>query len=230
MAHRHRGRPDLGRVRDQRLRHHREAPRAPPLRRDLVLHRHADHDRHAAHLQQPGDARRPAQELLDLRRGPGRLHAVVVRPQRGRLPPDHAVPRPDVLLPAEGGQPPGLLLSTVDHPLLDAGLHLHLGRPAPPALHRPARLGLDPRHAVLGDAVDAVLGRHAERSADPARRLAQGRRGPGAQVLRGGGDLLRHVHLRGPAAVGQGRSTCCRTTPTGPSPTSTPARSAGSAS
>ncbi len=40
--------------------------------------------------------------------------------------------------------------------------------------------------------------------ADPARRLAQGRLGHGAQVLRGGDHVLRHVDLRGPAAVGQG--------------------------
>ena len=38
----------------------------------------------------------------------GRAHAVVVRPQRGRVLPDHAVPRPHVLLPAEGGGAAGL--------------------------------------------------------------------------------------------------------------------------
>ncbi len=104
----------------------------------------------------------------------------------------------------KAAEPAGLLLPAVDHPLLVAGLPLHLGRPAPPALHRAARLGLDPGHALLADAVDAVLGRHAQRPADPARRLGQGRHGPGAQVLRRRHHLLRHVHLRGPAAVDQG--------------------------
>ena len=49
------------------------------------------------------------QELLDLRRRAGRAHAVVVRPQRRRVLPDHAVPRHHVLLPAEGGGAAGLL-------------------------------------------------------------------------------------------------------------------------
>jgi cbb3-type cytochrome oxidase subunit 1 len=48
------------------------------------------------------------QELLDLRRRAGRAGAVVVRPQRRRVLPHHAVPRADVLLPAQGGQPSGL--------------------------------------------------------------------------------------------------------------------------
>ena len=49
-------------------------------------------------------------------------------------------------------------LPALDHPLLVAGLHLHLGRAAPPALHRAARLGADARHALLADAVGAVAG------------------------------------------------------------------------
>jgi hypothetical protein len=44
--------------------------------------------------------------------------------------------------------------------------------PAPPALHRAARLGADARRGVLGDAVDALLGRHGERHHDPVGRLA----------------------------------------------------------
>ena len=51
----------------------------------------------------------PVQELLDLRRRAGRVHAVVVRPQRRRVLPDDAVPRPHVLLPAQGGGAAGLL-------------------------------------------------------------------------------------------------------------------------
>ena len=43
-------------------------------------------------------------------------------------------------------------------------LPLHLGRAAPPALHGAAGLGADPGHDVLGDAVDAQLGRHDQRA------------------------------------------------------------------
>ena len=44
---------------------------------------------------------------------------------------------------------PVFSLPALDPPLLVAGLHLHLGRPAPPALHRAARVGVDARHALL---------------------------------------------------------------------------------
>jgi cytochrome c oxidase cbb3-type subunit I/II len=47
-----------------------------------------------------------SKKLPGLRRCAGRVHAVVVRPQRGGVLPDHAVPRADVLLPAQGGQRP----------------------------------------------------------------------------------------------------------------------------
>ena len=114
----------------------------------------------------------------------GRVHAVVVRPQRGRVLPDHAVPRPHVLLPAEGGGAAGVQLPAVDPPLLVAGLHLHLGRAAPPALHGAAAVGVDARHDLQRDAVDAVVGRHDQRPAHAARRVEQGRRGSGPQVLR----------------------------------------------
>ncbi len=50
-----------------------------------------------------------------------------------------------------------------------------------------------------------VLGRHAQRPAHPARRLGQAAHRPRDQVLRRGRHLLRHVHLRGPAAVDQER-------------------------
>jgi hypothetical protein len=107
----------------------------------------------AAHRQQPA---MPVslfdQELLGLRRRAGRDGAVVVRPQRGRLLPDRRLPRHDVLLHPEAGRAAGLFLPAVDHPLLGADLPLHLGRPAPPALHRAARLGADARHGVLDHA------------------------------------------------------------------------------
>ena len=44
---------------------------------------------------------------------------------------------------------PVFSLPAVDPALLDAGLHVHLGRPAPPALHRAAGVGVDARHALL---------------------------------------------------------------------------------
>jgi hypothetical protein len=53
---------------------------------------------------------------------------VVVRPQRRRLLPHRRLPRHDVLLRAEAGQPPDLFLPAVDHPFLVADLPLHLGR------------------------------------------------------------------------------------------------------
>ena len=40
-------------------------------------------------------------------------------------------------------------LPAVDPALLVAGLHLHLGRPAPPALHGAAGVGVDARHGLL---------------------------------------------------------------------------------
>ena len=106
------------------------------------------------------------EELLALLRRAGCADPVVVRPQRGRLLPDRRLPRHDVLLRAQAGEPPGLFLPAVDHPLLGADLPLHLGRPAPPPLHRAARLGADARHGVLDHAVDAVLGRHDQRPDD----------------------------------------------------------------
>ena len=93
VAHRHRHRRGVGRFRGQLLRDDRQAPRAPHLRRDLVLHRDDHHGRHPPHLQQPGDSCWVVQELLALCRRTGRVHAVVVRPQRRRVLPDHAVPR-----------------------------------------------------------------------------------------------------------------------------------------
>ena len=41
----------------------------------------------------------------------------------------------------KAAEPPGLFLPALHHPLLVARLHLHLGRPPPPAQHRPAAAG-----------------------------------------------------------------------------------------
>jgi hypothetical protein len=93
----------------------------------LVLHRH---HRHAARRQQHGGAgvalRR--QELFGLLRRAGCADPMVVRPQRRRLLPHRRLPRHDVLLRPEAGQPPDLFLPAVDHPFLVADLPLHLGR------------------------------------------------------------------------------------------------------
>ena len=67
--------------------------------------------------------------------------AVVVRPQRRRFLPDRRVPRHDVLLHPEAGGSPGLFLPALRRALLGPDLHVHVGRPAPPALHDAARLG-----------------------------------------------------------------------------------------
>ncbi len=108
-------------------------------------------------------------------------------------------------------------------------LPLHLGRPAPPALHGAARLGADARHDVLDHAVDAVVGRHDQRPDDAVRRLGPAAHRSGRAAARRLGRLLRHVDLRRAADVASRRSTRCRTTPTGRSATCTRARWAGSA-
>ena len=137
----------------------RDATREAPLRRHLVLHRDHHHRRGAAHRQQPGAAGLQRLKSYSIyRRRAGRAGAVVVRPQRRRLLPDHAGPRHHVLLPAEGGGAAGLLVPAVHRPLLGAGLRLHLGRAPPPAQHRAARLGAVPGHGLLPDAVGAVAG------------------------------------------------------------------------
>jgi hypothetical protein len=77
------------------------------------------------------------------------------------------------------------------------------------------------RHALQPDALGALLGRHAQRPAHPARRLEQAAHRPGDQVLRRRGHLLRDVDLRRPAALDQGGQRSSPTTPTGPSATCT---------
>ena len=131
----------LGRVRDRLLRHDRHAQGAPHLRRQLVLRRVHHRRRAAAHRQRRGDPGRLDEELLGLRRRAGRDGPVVVRPQRGRLLPHRGLPRDDVLLHPEAGRAADLLVPALDRPLLGADLHLHVGGPAPPALHGAARTG-----------------------------------------------------------------------------------------
>src|SRR5690606_5526435 len=88
-----------------------------------------------------------------------------------------------------------------DHPLLGAGLPLHLGGTAPPALLRSPRLGADARDGVQRDAARAVLGRDAERAAHAARRMGPRAYGPDPEVHGRRGELLRDEHVRGPDDV-----------------------------
>ena len=194
LAHRR-----LGRLPRGLPRHDRQAQGAAHLRGELVLPQLHRHHRDAARHQQPGDAGVDLGLAVGhpVPRRAGRDGAVVVRPQRRRLLPDRRLPRDDVLLHPEAGRPPGLFLQALDHPLLVADLPLHLGRPAPPALHRPARLGADPRHGVLDRPLDAVLGRHDQRPDDAAGRLGQAPHRPDPADAGGLGRLLRHGDLRG---------------------------------
>ena len=165
----------LGRLPAGLPRHAGAAQGAAHLRRQLVLPGLHRHRRDAARRQQ---SRRPGQpvEPQELHRLFGRAgcdDAMVVRPQRGRLLPHRRLPRHHVLLHPQAGGAAGLFLPPVDRPLLDADLPLHLGRSAPPALHRAARLGADARHDLLDHAVDAVLGRHDQRPDDAVGRLGQ---------------------------------------------------------
>ncbi len=175
VAHRHRDHIGMGGVRNKHVRNHPQAPRTPPVRGHLVLYRHLGHRGHAPHREFHGDARDPLQELQLVRWGAGCVGAVVVWSQRGGLLPHHALPGLDVLLHAQGRQPSGVQLQALDHPLLGADLHLHLGRSAPPAIQRAARLGTEPRHRVQHHAHRTQLGRYAQWATHPARSL-----GPGA--------------------------------------------------
>ncbi len=205
MADRRRHRRRVGGVHHQPDGHDHQAPRAPHVRGHLVLHRHRADGGDAAHRELAGLPRLVPQELLDLRRRAGCTGSVVVRPQRRRLLPHHALPRADVLLPAQGRQPPRVFLPPLHHPFLGPDLPLHLGRPAPPALQRPARLGPIPRHGILHHADRALLGRHAQRVAHAARRVGQGPPGSRAEVPGRGRHRLRHGHPRRPPALHQER-------------------------
>ena len=59
-----------------------------------------------------------------------------------------------------------------------------------------ARVGVHARHAVLADAVDAVVGRHGQRLLHAARRLAQAARRPDPEVHGRRHHLLRHGDVR----------------------------------
>jgi cytochrome c oxidase cbb3-type subunit 1 len=56
---------------------------------------------------------------------------------------------------------------------LSAGSGVYLGRPAPSALHRPARLGAEPGYGHVSDPAGPLLGWHDQRHDDPVRRLGQ---------------------------------------------------------
>ncbi len=67
---------------------------------------------------------------------------------------------------------PDLFLSPVDRALLGPDHPLHLGRPAPLALHRAAGLGPVAGHGDVTDPAGAKLGRHDQRHDDALRGLA----------------------------------------------------------
>ena len=145
MADRHPDRGGVGDLPDPVRRHHHAAQAAAHLRCQLVLPILHPGDRAAAYLQQPGDAHRPVLDevLQPVCRHPGRDDAVVVWPQRGGVLPHCRLPRHDVLLRTKTGRPPDLLLPPVDRALLGAGLYVHVGGRAPPALDGAAGLDLD---------------------------------------------------------------------------------------
>ena len=74
-------------------------------------------------------------------------------------------------IPKQAG-PADLFLPAVDRALLGADRDLHVGGPAPPAVHRAAGLGAVARHGVLAGAAGAVLGRRDQRHHDAVRRVA----------------------------------------------------------
>ena len=168
------------------------------------------------------------QELLRLLGRAGRDDPVVVRPQRGRLLPDRGLPRHALLLPAEAGGAADLLLPAVDPQLLGDHLLLHLG--GSHHLHYTAlphwvqTLGMTfsvmllvPSWASAGNALMTLNGAWHKVRDDATLRFMMV-----AAVFYGLIDLRGLVH------GDPRRSTRCRTIPTGPSATSTPARWGGS--
>ena len=198
VADRHPDHPRLGRLRDRVLRHHRQAQDAAHLCRQLVLRRLHPDGRAAAPRQQrrAADVAHQLEVVLGVRRRAGRDGPVVVRPQCRRLLPHRRLPGDDVLLRAQAGRPADLLVPAVGGALLGADLHLHVGGPAPPALHGAARLDAVARHGVLAGAAGAVVGRNDQRRHDAVGRLAQTARGPDSQVPDRVAVVLRHEHLR----------------------------------
>ena len=203
MADRHPDHAGVGRLRGRVLRHAGHPQGQAHLRGQLVLRRVHPDGGGAAPGQQRRDPGRPAEVVLGLRGRAGRDGPVVVRPQRGGLLPDRGLPGDDVLLRAQADRPPGLLVPAVDRALLGADLHLHVGGPAPPALHRAARLGAVAGHGVLADPAGAVLGRHDQRDHDAVGCLAQAARRPDPALPDRLAVVLRHVDLRGPDDVDQ---------------------------
>ena len=168
--------------------HDRQAARAAHLRRQLVLPRLHRHRRDAARGQQHQSIPVSIWGSKSVQVFAGVQDAMTqwwYGHNAVGLLPDGRVPRHDVLLRAEAGEPADLQLQAVDHPLLGADLPLHLGRSAPPALHRAAGLGRDAGHGVLDHAVDAVLGRHDQRPDDAGRRLGQDPHRPDHPDVRG---------------------------------------------
>src|SRR5690606_24658282 len=106
------------------------------------------------------------------------------------VPADRRLPGDDVLLRPQAGAAADLLLPPVDRALLGADLDLHVGRPAPPALHRTAGLGAVGRHGVLGDPAGAVLGWRDERHPYALGRVAQAAHRPDPEVPDRGDQLL----------------------------------------
>ena len=90
---------------------------------------------------------------------------------------------------------PVFSLQAEHHSLLVTGIHLHLGRTPPFALHGASGMGFFSRHGVFVDAVDAILGRHDQWLADVARRMAQGNRRSRTEVLRCWRDILWYVDV-----------------------------------
>ena len=140
---------------------------------------------------------RHAKSYTHLARRAGCDGAVVVRPQRRRLLPHRRLPGMlYYYLPVRAQRPifsyrlSILSFWGITFFYMWAGL-------APPALHRAAALGAEPRHDVLGDAAGAVLGLGRQCAADPQRRLAQGPRRRDPALHDGGRGLLRPVDLRG---------------------------------
>ena len=205
MADRHRDRRGVGRVRHQLLRHDRQAPRAAPLRRDLVLHREHRHGRGPAHLQQPLDSRRPLKSysiyagvqdaFMQWWYGHNAVAFFLTTPFLGLM---------YYFLPKAAERPVYSYKLSILHFWSLVFMYIWAG---PHHLHYTA---LPEWASTLGmlfsrDAVDAVVGRHDQRPAHAARRMAQGRRRAGAQVLRRRHHGVRHGDVRRADALDEER-------------------------
>jgi cytochrome c oxidase cbb3-type subunit I/II len=219
----------LGGVRRELLLDPRAAPREVPLRRHLVLHRDDHHRGDALHRQSPLDPDQLLHSYPIFGGVQDGARAVVVWAQRRGVLPHHADPRHHVLLPAEGGGAAGVFLPALGDPFLVARLPLHLGRPAPPAQHRAARLAPEPRHDLLAHALGPLVGRHAQRPAHAPRRLAQAPHRSGLKFFAAAVTFYGMATFEGPL-LSIKSVNALGTTPTGSSATCTPAPSAGTAS